>query len=189
MTTSTTKTKKTTPNEAKFRELLLHVARKCDEHDKAGVVKRNKILFLCEVFAYRALGTPLTGTVFEHHPNGPVPRGADNIIKDLEKKHEAYGLLDQDPWSAHKRRRLIGRRAVLKDFAPEEVALIDDVIDWAKNKTGNELRDFTHAMPGWRLTANREEIPAFTALLPDDGPLPLSLAEHEIGRKVAALYV
>lgn len=172
------------PNEGKLKELVLYVASKCQDDPAFGTIKCNKILFYADFAAFMKTGKPITGVDYVKLERGPAPRGIDRIIQELESAREAYVYPKTTP-RGYRQKRLLGREAVLKEFSGEEIAIVQDVIEWVEGKTGKDLSDLTHRLPGWRLAKEGEVIPYNTAALPEE-PLPLTTDEQKYGKQLAA---
>lgn len=153
-----------TPDEAKFTELILYVAKRCKGDTTFGAVKLNKILFHAEFEAYRDLGRPITGTPFQNLEFGPAPR---RLIPVQEKLLElGHARLAEEPTPAGVQKRLIAlREPELKNFTQDELDLIDRVIQRLGRKNGSESRDDSHEHPGWIATSQGETIPYHMAML------------------------
>lgn len=152
--------------ENKFIELMLYVAFRCETNPRFGATKLNKILFYSDFVAYRELGKPITGAVYQKLRHGPAPVMLVPVRKALIKSGAAAirsvpvvpGDLSQD--------RLITLRPVnLKIFTPEEISIVDSVIEVFEHHTAREASDFSHEFGGWACARYGEEIPYFTVHL------------------------
>lgn len=174
------------PNEEKFKELILYISMKCFKDPTYGAVKLNKILFFSDVAAYASLSKPITGVQYRKYPHGPAPAPMKYIKERLEQTGDAYEY--QVPNRAgHITKQLLACRPPNLDiFHPDEIALVDEIVQECWGLSATELSDLSHQYPGWRLADDEEEIPYFTYFIPKD-PVELSDTELTWAKSVAAL--
>ena len=155
---------KTTYDERKFTELVLHVA-SCLQHDGAGgATKLNKVLFFAEFAHVRRTGHPITGAVYQKLEHGPAARQLrpvrDMLIADGEASLVAEEFL------GYQQHRLVPLRgADLTVFSAEELATIDKVLDDLRGLNARQVSDLSHEEAGWRLVGFGDDIPYEAALV------------------------
>lgn len=166
----------------KLRELILHVARKCEEDPKFGATKLNKILFFADFWRYAETGKPITGQAYFRLDKGPAPRRLVPVRKDMERRGEL----------ATQTRRYFGhvqhRPVALRDpdlgcFSGAEIALVDEVIRRLWNLTAAEVSDLSHQFVGWEAFGDREDIPYETVFV---SGRRLTRKELDYGRSLEA---
>jgi hypothetical protein len=153
-----------TPNDDKFRELVLFLAEKSTGDRPFGAIKLNKLLFYVDFIAYLTLGEAVTNHKYQKLENGPAPRAFLPLTKKMEQKGEiAYRV--ENYFGKEKRRMVALRDPDLSGFSGEEVALIDNVVAefWGKNAT--EMSEMSHEFIGWKLAEIGEDIPYDVALV------------------------
>jgi hypothetical protein len=100
MATQTTKRKarksvpRIKPDDSKFRELILLIARESEGDPRFGSIKLNKLLFYADFVAYQHLGKPITGQEYFALPQGPAPR----YMVPIREKMEADGDIAGSQW-------------------------------------------------------------------------------------------
>jgi hypothetical protein len=137
-------------NEAKFRELLLYVAARCEDHARYGVTRLNKILFLADFFVYYRTGQAITGARYIADTYGPVPEPMERVQRDMIKSQE-IGIKR----NGREKRVVALREPDLRAFTGTEIAYVNDAIDAFQSHIARDLSDLTHGFPGW-LAAWRE---------------------------------
>jgi uncharacterized phage-associated protein len=137
-------------NEAKFRELLLYIAARCEGHAHYGATKLNKALFMADFFTYYRTGQAITGARYTAGTYGPVPEPMERVQRDMIKSKE-IGIKR----NGREQRVVALREPELRDFTGQEIALVDYVIDNYRSHTARDLSNLTHGFPGW-LAAWRE---------------------------------
>lgn len=152
------------PHFAKFDELLVYIAERSADDPKFGDMKLNKLLYYADVAAYRQRGASITGTRYQHLKHGP---GSRSLWPAREKLVRA-GVLEVKPrrfyelWQRVTRARRKARRDL---FDPEELAIVDSVLEKYRDCDGSQMANISHGEPGWRMTEEGDDIPLETALL------------------------
>jgi hypothetical protein len=168
---------------AKFKELILYVAKKTADDPRAGAVKLNKILFFSDVMAYGQHGKPITGATYFKLERGPAPRQLLHTKAQLVADGDAYEAPQQ--YFNRLQKRLIPRREPdLSVFAPAEIALVDQVIELFQSCNASDISEISHALSvGWQIAPDRGDIIYETVFL---SPASLTKADIERGLAVAA---
>jgi hypothetical protein len=151
-------------SDKKLKELVLYIAGKSQGDETFGAIKLNKLLFYADFLAYLNFGKPITHQDYFRLPKGPAPRrfvpvweqmlaGGDIVIKSKE-----YFGFPQN--------RIVPlRKANLSLFDPDEIDLVDRVIEIHRGKTASEISDESHGFMGWALARDQETIPYAVALV------------------------
>lgn len=176
-------------------ELVLYVGAKCALDEHYGVLKLNKILFYSDFRAYRVLGAPITGAEYRKYTHGPAPHVMGPLRQDLQNKGDAFeylnplrGIVGDDGEEGRPEKRLLPRRAPKLDlFTPQQIALVDEVIELLRPLTGQEVSRMSHDHPGWRIAAMDDTIPYHSELLPRHHS-PLSTKTRKWAASVAKRF-
>ncbi len=171
------------PNEAKFRELILYISRKCALDPLFGATKLNKILFYSDFFSFGRSGEPITGVEYQRLRNGPAPRA---LVPVREKMIEEriLGMQEVMLKSGKIQKRTVGLRPPnLRIFTGEEIAVVDYIIDALSACDAKTVSDISHRMVGWQIALEGETIPYETVFLSNE---PLSEAEIVRGLEILA---
>ena len=177
-------------DEGKLTELILYIGARCGLDEHYGVLKLNKILFYSDFKAFKTLGRPITGVEYRKYTHGPAPAVMKVLKQKLERNKDVFEYhnplpnLDADDQPMSEKRLLPRREPVITRFTAEQIAIVDEVIDWLRPKTGKEVSVLTHRHPGWRHAEMGSEIPYCTALL-SETPKPLSAADLKRARATA----
>ncbi len=177
--------------ERKLAELILYVSAKCAGDPNFGAVKLNKILFQADFFAYAEIGHPMTGVEYAKHEFGPAPRVLVEVREALERNGDiaiqrALRFLPKH-WTVEKPmvRVIPLRDPDLSRFTPDEIALVDQVIEDNHGLSGSDLSEWTHTLPGWVAAEMFETIPYETVFLSNEPP---TAWEREHGLELAKQY-
>ena len=174
--------------EMKLKELILYVARRCERHHFFGTIKLNKILLYSDWNSYLRRGRGVTGVPYLKDIFGPVPKGMKAMVDTMEADKDAV-VLHRPMADLTIQDRVVARREpVLTMFDPDDIAIVNEVIDWIRPMTARKVSDLTHTWVGWNVAHFGEEIPYSAALIPDS-PIPLTPAEIDcgisLGQKIA----
>lgn len=155
---------KTSYDEHKFTELVLHVAARLQDDHSGGATKLNKVLFFADFAHVRRTGVPITGAEYQKLEHGPAARRLRPVRDRLVAIGDAE-LLDEE-FLGYRQHRLVPRRhADLTAFSEDEVATIDKVFADLVGLSARQVSDLSHEEAGWRLVEFGETIPYEAALV------------------------
>jgi hypothetical protein len=131
----------------RFRELIIYISDKCSDDPSYGATKLNKILWGADFLSFLNRGKPITGEKYQRLEKGPAPvrlrpirsamEGKDIIVRPMNY----YGKLQY---------RIVPlRSADLSIFTGEEIAVVDEVIEFCRNKSATEISELSHGK-AWR---------------------------------------
>jgi hypothetical protein len=168
---------------SKFKELVLYVAERSAEDPKFGATKLNKILFFSDFLAYLRFGRPISGASYQKLEHGPAAREflpqRDALLREGAVKIEV-----RSRFNLPQRRLVPQRRPDLSVFSPDELLLVDEVIDGLLPYSAVEVSSLSHQLAlGWQLAEFGEEIPYSTAFLTGDPPTEDDVHEGQIFAK------
>jgi hypothetical protein len=169
----------------KFKELMLYIADQCQGDPYFGATKLNKILFFSDFFAYALYGQPITGAMYQRLEKGPAPKQLLPSQKELigEKRAEVIERMRFN----RKQKRLIAKVAPrLSRFTPDEIALVDHIMEWLAGKTALETSNVSHdTCLGWQLAGDKQEIPYEAVFLSSTSITPVDI---RVGQEVAGRH-
>lgn len=162
-------------NASKFRELLIYIANKSAEDVTFGATKLNKILYFCDFLAYTQLGAPITGAEYQKLDNGPAPRQLLREVEMLTQTGEAV-VVPATHYGFRQKRLIALRDPNLSLFSPNEIALIDWIIEQFKDHNAKEISELSHEQSfGWQAVDYGETIPYYTAVISTNPPPPSAM--------------
>ncbi|HUY37025.1 MAG TPA: Panacea domain-containing protein [Pirellulales bacterium] len=163
-----------TPDDSKFRELVLYICRMSEGDAPFGAVKLNKLLFYADFLAYRQLGHAITWHVYQRLENGPAPRRLLPILEKMEDRGDiATGEVRYHGFI--QKRTCALREPDLSRFTGEEIALVDGLIADCWGKNAKTMSEMSHAFRGWSQARDGENIPYEIALLQFEKPTEAQL--------------
>ena len=150
---------------AKFKALVHQIVASCDDPNRLGATKLNKICWFADTIAYRLHGKSITGETYVKRQRGPVPKSILFAIRELEAEQK-IGVRDHEYLPSKKIRLFVS----LKD--PDPRALTDDersivqfVIDGVCNHhTATSISELSHDTI-WDAANDGEEIPMCATLI------------------------
>lgn len=152
----------------KFRELILYICLKSELDAAFGLVKLYKDLFFADLDAYRNIGHTITGQTYQKLPQGPAPRRAKPVLREMQRADELV-IRERAVWSYVQQRPFALREPDLGLFDEREIAITDDVIARYADASAASISDASHDFLGWQLADIGEDIPfsvAFVNLRP-----------------------
>ena len=165
-------------NEDKFKELILYIAKECENDLYFGATKLNKILFFSDILAYSGIGQPITGAEYMSIEHGPVPKRMRPIREEM--------LLDGDIKLERRgsQERTIALRSPTYEFSERERKIVDNVIDWLRSKDAESVSELSHQLlsvqAGWAetvATGKNSIIPYDAVFVSNQPPTEKELAE------------
>ena len=155
---------------AKFRELLLYVARRSEDDPTFGATKLNKILFFADFLAYGMRGRSITGATYQRLPRGPAPRELLPQQRALTQAGDA--IVSEGMRFNFPQKRLTAIREPDKSvFEDEELEIVEQLLVALRNHNASEVSALSHyEVRGWQLVDDYEDIPYTTVFLSTDPP-------------------
>lgn len=140
-----------TINEKKYKHVILFFANKI-KNGTLGKLKMMKLLYFLDFDFFEKYGKSVTGDQYLRFENGPVPRMAEKIIKQMNsvdikisKRKVGVGYNDQQHIEALK-------DFDLKLFAKEELIMMEEVADKWALFSGAEMKSASHGEAPWIAT-------------------------------------
>lgn len=164
----------------KLKELILYLAKRSADDAYFGATKLNKLLFFSDFLAYGQLGAPITGATYQKLKWGPAPRQ----LLPVQREMAAEGSATVKRQSAFNPDKTVAiDEPDLSGFTPQEIALIDEVLDALKHDNATMVSDRSHKFSvGWQVAGEREDIPYETVFLYGGDAHPAAV---ERGRQLA----
>lgn len=170
-------------NEEKLKQLILYVSQKYAGDSGFGSTKLNKILYFSDFIFYASTGKPITGVTYQRLPYGPAPRRMKPVSMEMINNSQ---LAMQE---VHGEFRYVTKKPVNlvspeldKHFSAEEIATVDEVIDYFRKSTASAISQFSHDWGGWKYAHDGETIPYESAFIDNS---PLTKEEHSRGLEIA----
>lgn len=146
------------PDHEKMRQLILYISQNCAGQSNYGKTKLYKTLFFADSLSFLHTGKPITGWRYVRMPYGPFP---DVIEAELDSMIESRLLQMQMVkgdylYTLHKPVNL--QAPDLDAFSPQEIVIINHVIEELEGLSGSYLSESTHR-GAWKFVSQGEEIP------------------------------
>ena len=117
-----------TPNDHKFKELILYIAEKSEGDRTFGATKLNKILFYSDFLAFLELGKAITWHRYQRLENRR-PRSPCYQCRPKWKKHEEIARVPRVYRGRTQKVTLALAGPDLKVFTAQEIAIVTEVIE------------------------------------------------------------
>lgn len=138
-------------NEKKYKNLILFFANKI-KNGTLGKLKIMKLLYFLDFDYFEKYGQPVSGDEYLRFDNGPIPRMAEKILKEMNgkdikitKRKIGAGYNDQQHIEA------------LKDFdvnlfSKEELLMMEETANKWEKFSGAEMKNASHGEAPWIAT-------------------------------------
>jgi len=168
--------------DAKFKELILHVARETEADPKCGKTKLYKILFYSDFLAFQKFGVSISGQEYQKLDYGPAPRRAYPVIQSMIRSKSCIWA-QRDYFGRPQQKLLALREPDLSLFTAEETAVVHEVIRILAAYDATEVSELSHRFIGWQVAREGEVIPYSTVALGQ--PRPPTPREIAYGQQLA----
>ena len=154
----------------KFKALVHYIVASCEDPQRLGAVRLNKICWFSDSIAYRLTGVPITGETYVKRRRGPVPKTILRALRELEAEGRIHSFDKlMGPYKMKLYVPLTTPNPAV--FSPVEREIVDSVIhNICVNHTANSISDLSHDQI-WDAANEGEEIPMFATLAAQPGEL------------------
>jgi Protein of unknown function (DUF4065) len=150
---------------AKFKALVHHIVASCDDSQRLGAVRLNKICWYVDTLSFRVAAKPVTEETYIKRQHGPVPRSILQTIRELEREQKIH--VREHHYLPGRKMRIF---VALEDadagvFAPQELEIIDFVVKHVcNNHSAASISELSHDLI-WETANEGEEIPLAATLV------------------------
>ncbi len=156
----------------RFKDVVLYVAEQLADDPTFGSTKLNKILYFVDTDAYRMLGEPITGALYQRNHHGPTaveyPPMIDDMLGNGMITVRRAKVVDHEQDVVATTGKFSAR---VEQFSETEREILDRRIAEFRAYSNTESSDESHSQAAGWLTRNQgEPIPYITSLI---DPTPL----------------
>ena len=169
-----------TLNTAKLDELILYISERELANETFGKTKLHKLLWMSDFQHYRLTGESITGASYIHRRHGPMVDGLETRLASLAdaqrlmiRRRDQFGYVQQRPVPLE--------RADLSLFSGLEIAVVEQMLREAQDKSARDLSELSHQHVGWRGTEEGEVIPYESALIELEQPTEEEISAAGVG--------
>ena len=142
--------------------LVHYVCARCDNPNRLGATKLNKVLWYSDVFAFAETGQSITGASYVKRQFGPVPK---EIMAARSRLQSNGAVLERK--SLHHNYEQIQfialRPADISMFSAEQISMVDSVLEAiCSGHTATSISQLSHDLV-WEVAEIGEEIPMAAA--------------------------
>jgi len=138
-------------NEKKYKNLILFFAGKI-KNGTLGKLKIMKLMYFLDFDYFEKYGKSVSGDEYLRFDNGPVPRMAEKILKEMNgkdikitKRKIGSGLNDQQHVDALK-------NFDMSLFSKEELLMMEEIANKWEKFSGTEMKTASHGEAPWIAT-------------------------------------
>lgn len=149
-----------------LKEAILYIADKSQNSPAFGATKVNKYLYYADLISFARHGEPITGSPYQHLPNGPAPV---KLMQARQALIDAAAVkVEERLYFTRKQSRLVPLKAYqVERLKQRDRELLDEVMEALGNANASEVSTASHGM-AWMTTEDGELIPYNSVFLSDD---------------------
>jgi hypothetical protein len=153
----------------KFKALVHYIVASCDDPQRLGATKLNKILWFADALCYRVTKTSITGETYVKRQKGPAPKAILQTLRELRAEGKIH---IEEPQFQYEIRRFVSlHRPDATMFSPFEIGLVSAVMAHVCDRhTATSISDLTHDQI-WDAANEGEELPLFATLASQPGEI------------------
>jgi len=173
-------------SKTRAKQAILYVCRKLSDEKSFGSTVLNKVLYYIDHANYLHTGKTITGMGYIRQVNGPTPNPGEFLAlkREMMANHELRE--EETEFFGRLQKRCVPiHHPNLTCFTPDEVALMDTIIDNFVGVTAKNASDLSHQELSWKLARNMEELPPYAFLLSE---ATLNNEDIAWGKKIIASY-
>jgi len=156
-------------NNEKLKNLVHYICHKVKDPSKLGLTKLNKVLYYSDFLFYLQNYKPITEETYIKKDHGPVSKNLTRILKELQTEGKVFER-EQAVIDFTRHELVSVKRPDISAFEPEEIALIDEIIEIISNNyTAQSISDLTHDEV-WEVAQDGEKIPYHAILGKESTP-------------------
>lgn len=160
---------------SKIQELIVYIASRGSGDPRLGRTKLAKLMFLADFEAYAVRGVSISGATYRKRPYGPMPD--EELLANRELVANSHIEIRDETYFGYRQKKVVAKREPdLSAFSPDELEIVDRVIDRHWEDSATFLSDLSHEHPGWKLCAYDEVIPYGSVFWPTEPPSDRDIA-------------
>lgn len=144
-------------NEKKYKNAIIFFAKKI-QNGTLGKLKIMKLLYYLDFDFFEKYGRSVTGDEYLRFDNGPVPRMAEKILKEMNGKQITITTRKIKPGYNDQQHIEALRDFDINIFTKEELMMMEDVADKWEKFTGTEMKTASHGEAPWISTKPNDVI-------------------------------
>lgn len=152
------KLKKDRLKSKKLEELVLYIAYKSQNDKYFGMTKLNKLLYYSDFMSYLYEEEPIVGATYIKKDQGPITPDLLSAIERLKEKKK-IAISEISFFNFTQKKVVPLKNPDISCFKPEEIALVDEIIEHFKDNTAKDISKFSHGELGWQAAKMNEIIP------------------------------
>jgi uncharacterized phage-associated protein len=157
----------------KFKRVVHYICSIARPED-LGNVKLHKALYFADMLSFLNGGVPLTGVEYQKQKFGPVAKHLTWAIDALSSEG-AIATSKRNYFGYSKTDYVALTKPNMAGLSNEEVALLNDVVDFVCAKSAREISELSHDV-AWHKAKIGETIPYYAAY----GLIPTGLSDEDI---------
>lgn len=138
-------------NEEKYKNVILFFANKI-KNGTLGKLKMMKLLYFLDFDFFEKYDKSITGDEYLRFENGPVPRMAEKILKEMEGKEIKISNIKVAKGYNDQQRIEPLKSFDLNFFSKEELLMMEETSEKWEKFSGTEMKNASHGEAPWIAT-------------------------------------
>ncbi|MBI2120724.1 MAG: SocA family protein [Parcubacteria group bacterium] len=138
-------------DEKKYKNTVLFFAHKI-RNGTLGKLKIMKLLYFLDFDFFEKYGTSVTGDQYLRFENGPVPRMAEKMLKEMAGKELKISRVKMPTGLNDQQRIEPIQEFNLSPFSKEELLMMDETAEKWEKFSGAEMKNASHGEAPWIAT-------------------------------------
>lgn len=135
-------------NEEKYKNVILFFANKI-KNGTLGKLKMMKLLYFLDFDFFEKYDKSITGDEYLRFENGPVPRMAEKILKEMQGKEIKISNVKIAKGYNDQQRIEPLKSFDLKLFSKEELLMMEEIAEKWEKFSGTEMKNASHGEAPW----------------------------------------
>lgn len=145
-------------NEKKYKNIILFFAHKI-KNGTLGKLKIMKLLYFLDFDFFEKYGKSVTGDEYLRFENGPVPRMAEKILKEMQGREVKISKVKMaQDYNDQQLIEPLNKDFDFNLFTREELLMMEEVAEKWEKFSGAEMKNASHGEAPWIATKPNEVI-------------------------------
>ena len=143
---------------AKLVEAVIYISRRSMDDPNFSTGKLTKMLYMADCHSYHEYGSPITGSIYVHFPNGPHPDRWHETRRVMEDDGAVTVVYDETAQGYHHYFMVPAREPNLELLGSDDVKILDHQISFFSGFNEAAMENFCRQESGWLSTEDGEPI-------------------------------
>lgn len=144
--------------QSKLVEAVIYISHQSMDDPNFSIGKLTKMLYMADCLSYHENGSPITGAIYVHFPNGPYPDRWHETRRLMEHDGAVTVVYDDKVQGYHHYHMVPTREANLELLGNDDVKILDHQISFFSGFNEAAMENYCRQESGWLSTEDGEPI-------------------------------